>query len=508
MVFAVGCNPAKTVQTTKPAGDDQRIEVVFLQLNDVYEIAPLENGKVGGLARVATVRQTLKQQNPNTYTIMCGDFFNPSVFGTLKYEGSSIRGRQMVETLNVMGLDLATFGNHEFDLKEADFQARLNELTFGWVCANAKHKSGGEVRPFTYGHKFVPETVPSATILTAQDADGTSVRIGVLGVVIPLTKADYVLYEDIDLSMRAAYQQIKSQTDFVVAITHLSIDQDKQLATQIPDVPLFMGGHEHENTLQKVGKVRIAKADANAKTVYIHRLAYDKRTKQVSIESELKPITDALPDEPTTATTVQKWMGIADQSFAQMGFNPKEVVMSLPAGQSLDGREATIRTRPAELCQMITRAMHLGTSQTRAAIMNSGSVRVDDELQGQITQYDVLRTLPFGGSVVTVELKGRLLNQILAAGEKNVGSGGYLQYSNIQPNPNQANQWLIGKEVIDPQATYRIAFSDFLLTGGEKNLDFLKPDNPDIVKVERPTEGSILNDIRLTWIDYLKKGGK
>jgi 5'-nucleotidase / UDP-sugar diphosphatase len=43
------------------------VEFNFLQINDVYEISPLENGKIGGMARVETLKETLKASNPNTY---------------------------------------------------------------------------------------------------------------------------------------------------------------------------------------------------------------------------------------------------------------------------------------------------------------------------------------------------------------------------------------------------------------------------------------------------------
>jgi hypothetical protein len=70
------------------------------------------------------------------------------VLGTLKYEGKNIAGRQMVEVLNAMGLDLATFGNHEFDLKEAELLERLRESRFGWVSSNAGHWQGDSLRRF------------------------------------------------------------------------------------------------------------------------------------------------------------------------------------------------------------------------------------------------------------------------------------------------------------------------------------------------------------------------
>jgi 2',3'-cyclic-nucleotide 2'-phosphodiesterase (5'-nucleotidase family) len=53
----------------------------FLQMNDVYELKPLGGGKKGGLARVATIRKLLLQENANTITVICGDIVSPSAIG-------------------------------------------------------------------------------------------------------------------------------------------------------------------------------------------------------------------------------------------------------------------------------------------------------------------------------------------------------------------------------------------------------------------------------------------
>ena len=96
--------------------DDQKIDFTFLQLNDVYEIAPIQGGEFGGLARVETVHQDLLKENKNTLLMMAGDFLNPSLIGTLKVEGERVRGKQMVSVMNAMNFDLVAFGNHEFDV--------------------------------------------------------------------------------------------------------------------------------------------------------------------------------------------------------------------------------------------------------------------------------------------------------------------------------------------------------------------------------------------------------
>jgi 5'-nucleotidase/UDP-sugar diphosphatase len=121
--------------------DDDKIEFTFLQINDVYEIAPIQGGEFGGMARVETVHQKLLEENKNTMLFMAGDFLNPSLIGTIKVDGERVRGRQMVEVMNAMSFDLVAFGNHEFDVSQEDLQKRLNESNFPWISANVKLKT-------------------------------------------------------------------------------------------------------------------------------------------------------------------------------------------------------------------------------------------------------------------------------------------------------------------------------------------------------------------------------
>jgi 2',3'-cyclic-nucleotide 2'-phosphodiesterase (5'-nucleotidase family) len=143
-----------------------------------------------------------------------------------------------------------------------------------------------------------------------------------------------------------------------------------------------------------------------------------------------------------------------------------------------------------------------------AVIINSGSIRVDDILQMPVTQYDVIRSLPFGGSIMEVDMKGSLLIKILEAGKKNVGSGGFLQFSSALINEN--NNWSLKGLPLDANKVYKVAITDFLMTGGEANLDFLTDKNPGIVKA--PTVFTDINDarsdVRRAIIRYMEELGK
>lgn len=107
------------------------VTLKFVQVNDVYEIAPLNGGEYGGMARVAHIRDSIKKQFPNTYLFMAGDFLNPSLLGTVKVDGERLNGKQMIDVINAMDFDLVTFGNHELDLSEEDLQKRLDEFSNG-----------------------------------------------------------------------------------------------------------------------------------------------------------------------------------------------------------------------------------------------------------------------------------------------------------------------------------------------------------------------------------------
>ncbi|BBD59928.1 metallophosphoesterase [Nostoc sp. HK-01] len=464
------------------------VNINLLQLNDIYEITPVEGGSRGGLARVATVRKQLRQTNPRTYTVLAGDFFSPSALGTAKINGIPLAGQQMVAVLNALGLDYATFGNHEFDLPENLFYQRLQESRFGWFSGNVSDSQG---QPF--------KSVPKSIVFNVKGDRGAIVRVGLIGVTLDSNKQKYVSYAD---PLTVAKQQVvalKGKVDILVAVTHLPIESDRTLAETIPEIDLIIGGHEHENIQQWRGRdfTPIFKADANARTVYIHQLRYDTKKRNLEINSRLMPITDKIPEEPKTAQVVKEWLNRSYQAFRANGFEPTQEVAktSFP----LDGLESSVRNKSTELTKLIAEAMLQEVPDADLAIFNGGSIRVDDVIPpGSITQYDVIRILPFGGKVVAVEMKGELLKKVLEQGQKNKGTGGYLHTAKVTQEQSSGN-WFINSQPLDAEKFYKVAISDFLISGKEKGLDFLNFQQPDIKLIAEK------RDIRFVVIDELKK---
>ncbi|MEZ4892294.1 MAG: metallophosphoesterase [Saprospiraceae bacterium] len=188
-LFLFSCDTVKksTSVESKPVGDDGILELNILQMNDVYEISPAPSDGSGGLARVATIRQNLLKENPNTLTVLAGDFISPSVTGTLKYEGKRIRGKHMVDVLNTLGLDWVVFGNHEFDYGDLpDLQARLDESKFGWLTGNVRLKPPSATpEGTTFTQQFFKnkpgggtDICPDNQVITYTDEDGTKLRMG------------------------------------------------------------------------------------------------------------------------------------------------------------------------------------------------------------------------------------------------------------------------------------------------------------------------------------------
>lgn len=497
------CSSLKDAQK-KTTIADEKVMVTFLQINDFYEISALEGGKLGGASRIATLKKKLLAENPNTILVLAGDFLSPSLLGTLKWEGERIKGRQMVELLNLIGLDYAAFGNHEFDLDEASLQKRINESEFDWIATNIKQRKDNVLRPFNKVKNEVKEDIPTHRILEFKTQTGNSFRIGLISPCLDANKQDFVHYDDIYSSVQNELAVLKDQCDFVVSLSHLDKEDDLEMAKRFPAIGLIMGGHEHDNMKYQIGNTIMTKADANAKSAYVHRLVFDFKSKTTKIRSELVKLDEHIIQDEETEKEVKKWKEIESSIVRNMGFDPEEVLMNLP--EPYDARELTIRNKPCTFGTMMAKALSKAFPGSDCALTNSGGVRVDDMLSNSLSQYDILRSLPYGGPVLLAEVKGDVLQKVLEAGEKNRGTGGYLQRDRAEKN--KMGIWFIGSEPLDVSKTYKVAVNDYLISGKEKNLSFFHKDHSGILIISSPQANDLTRDIRLVIIDYLKKGGR
>ncbi|WP_415373860.1 bifunctional metallophosphatase/5'-nucleotidase [Patiriisocius sp. Uisw_017] len=480
--------------------DKDTVVIKLIQVNDVYEIAPLKGGKVGGMARVGHISDSIKKAFPNSYLVMGGDFLNPSLLGTLKIDGKRIKGKQMIEVMNAMDFDIATFGNHEFDLNLNELQDRLNESEFQWTSANVFQKNGEDIRVFNTIKNGDSIPIPEKVIYDIPIGKEYPLRLGFFSVTLDSNPVDWVYYSDYMLEARSAYTALEqSRADIIIGLTHLSIDQDKVIAESLPGVALIMGGHEHKNMLVSTSGATIAKADANAKTVYVHTLRYNTKTEQLKIDSELLAINDKVSSLSSIKEIVDRWEKVLDAEIKQVIANPYEIIYETQV--PLVVTDAANRSTQSDLGIIITEAMAKGFDiPAEAAIVNGGSFRLDDTLEGEITSIDIFRVLPFGGIVLKVEMMGALLKEVLDYGESQKGTGAFLQRYNIE---NKNGVWLINGVNINEDQSYTIAVSDFLLKGYD--IPFLTPQNKGVINVYNPKAFEPAYDIRKTVIDFMKR---
>ena len=482
-VMACARGPA-TLASVAPAPPTEAA-ITILHFNDVYEITPVEGGKVGGLARIATLRQRLLRERGQVLTTLGGDFLSPSALGTARVNGEILAGRQMVAVLNAVGLDWTTVGNHEFDIAERLFRARVLESKFRYVISNVTDTTGV---PF-------PGTVPSA-VVRVPTRSGRVITLGLVGTLLPANRADWVRYQDQYAAVRREVARLRDSVDAVVALTHEYYYEDDRLASEVSGIDVVLGGHEHDNFVLRRGArlTPIVKADGNARSAQVVTLYFGRAGSRPVVTTELVPVTDAIPEDPAVKREVEQWLDLAFAGYIRDGFAPRALVVTLP--EPLDAREASIRSRSTSMTDLMLAAMQREAPDAEIGIFNAGSLRIDDVVPaGPLTQYDVIRILPFGGPLVRVTVTGRLIARTLLTGTRNIGIGGYLH---VYGAAVAGDQVMIRGQPIDPERTYSVVTTDFLLTGREANLPFFTETNPDI------TARRNLRDVRLPLIEELQ----
>lgn len=479
LCLAPGCRPDVAAQA--PA------IVTIVHFNDIGELGPGQGGRVGGLSRLATILKDLKRIRQPVLTTLGGDYLSPSAIGTATVDGQPLAGRQVVDILNRIGLDWATFGNHEFDVSESALRARIVEAKFRLVSSNVTDING---QPF-------PGTVASAIVPIR--AGVRQLRLGLIGLTIDSNRQPWVRFLPPIEAARNQIKRLAGKVDAVVALTHLSLADDQELVAQLPEIDLVLGGHEHENWLLRRGRdfVPIVNTDANVRSVAVLTITFGRPKARPVVSVRFQLVDERIARDPAIETAISRWTASAMDAFRRDGFEPDRIAAT--TSEPLDARETTVRNRPGRLTDLILAGFVREVGQADVALLNGGSVRVDDVLPaGSITEYDVIRVLPFGGNVVRASLEGSLLAEVLEVGLKNRGIGGYLQTWGVE---RRGDQWFVQGRPLEPGSRYVVALPDFLLTGRETNLPFLTRDNPAVHNVQdfRDVRRALIEELRAVY---------
>ncbi len=192
----------------------------------------------------------------------------------------------------------------------------------------------------------------------------------------------------------------------IVGLTHMFMNQDKKLAG-CADFDLILGGHEHTLLQSSANGTPIFKMRADAREVGKFDLFIDKRTgKLESMDWEIIPVTDAIPDAPEFAPVAAKYKDLLEKLAVKVGANSVE----------LDALSHSVRTKETNIGNFIADA-YRKAADADVALVNGGSIRADLTYNpGPLTMRAVLSMLPFNNPIVKVEVTGKLLADILEHG--------------------------------------------------------------------------------------------
>lgn len=438
----------------------ETVRIGILHVNDVYQIRP-DNGKQGGIARAATLRQQLAPQYDKLFFTFGGDTLSPSV------TSSTFKGKQMIAAWNAAGIDVAVLGNHEFDHGQAVLEQRLQESNFPWLVANLLGKGKVDNR----------NAPPLPNVLAYQRYDVAGMKIAFLGVITENTvhssRAGAVMQFQPAIETACAVAQSlrqSHQADVVIALTHIDVEDDRKLAATCP-VDLILGGHDHIEVSEQVNGKPIAKAGSDAAKAVLAEISIDSASHlPAPVAVRLIPLEAAIAEAPAVREVAQQYEGKLQQELQK------------PVGKTvkaLDARTQSVRLHATNAGSLVAEAFRSGL-KTDFAIVNGGALRSDKLLgPGTLRREDIKQLLPFENHVYKLSLTGEALLQVM----QNLGAG--LGQRPQGRYPHVAGLQLVweGGQIatvhnqhgkpLNPNKVYTLAVTDFL-ADGNNGYDGLK----------------------------------
>lgn len=487
LILLAGCTSGGTRTQAAAAAARGERTAVLLTVNDIYRIEGLEDGRVGGLARVRSLRKELERDHPDLLLLHGGDFLFPS-FASRMYNGE-----QMVAVLNTLDGDtaafderlIAVFGNHEFEktkLKDAAIvDKRLAESQFRWLGGNIAFKAGDDGQPLVAD----PQHLERAVIV-----ESGGIRIGVFGITIPVPEVAYVeRFDDPVETARELAADLRARgAEVVVALTHLNAKDDRRLLATLGDAgpDLIIGGHEHEKMVLDEAGRKIVKADADARTASVVRLTLGANGK-LRVDPDFRQLEGAEPGpDPDTLSLVGDWQAKHEQEFCQAAGSPPGC---LGEGYGvtrtlLEAEENKIRGEETSLGNWVADQMVAAMKECGAqiAFTNSGSLRLNQDLPAgtRLTRRHVEELFAYPSPLRLIRIDGATLQQAMThAVSFWPGSGSWLQISGFafeHDTTGKAASSLTllapeGARPVRPDETILAVTNDFLVNAAAGDRD-------------------------------------
>lgn len=424
-------------------------------------VQPIEEGPykgLGGVPRRAALIEKIRKEAKNVLLVDSGDL----VIGTAM--SSVFRGAPDIAAMSLMRYDAQALGNHDFDFGLDHLRELKKSARFPFLCTNMKPKRSGICEPYAI-----------------KNVGG--LRIGIIGLLGGKTFPDFFeasVVKELDArepvgAARAAVAALKGRVDLIVAVTHEETEEDLALLESVDGINVIVGGHTpgFDGFIARGGKDPIRGRAATTGPVFVksHQQARTLGRLDLTVDRGIRsaeavniPIDASLPEEPKVAALVADYARrLEGETNRVMGRTQVD----------LEGESEAVRTRETNFGDLLADMM-LKQTGAEVAFVNGGAIRGTIPA-GPVTFKQVMRTLPYNDSLVTVRLTGAELRKALENSVSRMPeTGRFLQVAGLSfvfdaaaPPGARVKQIHVGGAPLNSERDYTVAVNSFVAAGGD-----------------------------------------
>ena len=429
----------------------------------------------GGYARLKTlVDRKRAELGDNVLTLDAGDQFQGSLFYT------TYKGAAEAEFMGMVGYDAMALGNHEFDDGPEAVAGLLGNVDFPVVSSNLDLGQSDLLRDGVAKHAILDVGGERVGIVSALATDTAEIA----------SPGPNVIFQDAVDGIAAAVEALEAEgVTMIVALTHVGINRDLEIAAAVPGVDAVVGGHSHTylsssdpdrdgpypTMVSQADGEMVPVVQAYAYSKYLGHLAitFDDAGDVLHAEGDAILVSGDLPKDPEVQARIEELGGPIEDLMA-------EVVAE--ASGPIDGSRESCRSGECEMGNLVADAMLDRTRDQgiHVAIQNGGGLRASIDA-GEVTMGEVLTVLPFQNTLATFQLEGADIVAALENGVSQVadGAGRFPQVAGLKytwdPEAEPGNR-ILSVEVqgedgawapIDPAAVYGVVSNNYMRAGGD-----------------------------------------
>lgn len=344
LVVPLFAGSAQTAAAAEAAG--KTLDVVFTHdthshLNSFSTVIDGESTEVGGFARIKTVIDEQKAENPDTLVVDGGDFSMGTLVQTV-YEDEAAELRM----LGAIGCEVTTFGNHEFDYRSSGLAQMLKsaaesgdvlpELVVCNVDWDAMEAAGLNDGQQQIQSGFEEYGVKDYVVL--QKGDVNVAVTGVFGVdALACAPTCELLFRDPVEAVRETVAEIKANedVDMIVCVSHSgtwedeSKSEDEILAKSVPDLDLIISGHTHTELAEPIvhGDTYIVSTGEYGRKIGKLSMTQKSDGRWEITDYKLVPILSTITADGATQEKIDGFMEAVDTGYlADFGYTKDEVL--------------------------------------------------------------------------------------------------------------------------------------------------------------------------------------